>query len=341
VAIYPFGQAAVEANIEKETGMKVNYGEIAAQLLVGELTSQVDVINRDQMERILAEQGRKYDERFDPSKAPEFGKLLGVDAIVTGNIIALSAEQKNGSGVGGTASAIGGMFRKAMPKVNTDSTNIEVKLQITASMISTVTGSVIGSHTGDGTANKQTAGKVQINDKGSNDTSASKSGYDPYIREALQTAVKQLGSQFAPAYASAPRGALAKSAEATPRAPAPTEPKPEPKVDSDYQALADEVGNVVKADGNVVTFLIAPGAKIAKGDLLEVQEVEMAKNPRSGKIVAIGSMLGTLKVTEISGEAGKGAYQGKPTSDKDRLVKKQANAAAPARPPAKPTAAKP
>jgi len=323
VAVYPFGQAAVEANIAKETGMKVNYGEIASQLLVGELISQVDVINRDQMERILAEQGRKYDERFDSSKAPEFGKLLGVDAIVSGNIIALSAAQNNGSGVGGKASAVGGIFGGRTPKVNTDSTVVEVKLQITASLISTVTGSTLGSYTGEGIVSKQTSGKFQINDKGSNDTSSSKSGYDPYIREALQAAVKQLGTQFAPAYVSAPRGVPAKSTEATPKAPTATEPK----VESEYLALTDEVGNVYKVDGDVVTFLIAPGAKVAKGDLLEVQQIETAKNPRSGRLVAIGQMLGTLKVTEISGETGKGSYQGKPASDKDRLVKKQANAA--------------
>jgi curli biogenesis system outer membrane secretion channel CsgG len=343
VAVYPFGQAAVEANIEKETGMKVNYGEIATQLLVGELISQVDVINRDQMERILAEQGRKYDERFDAAKAPEFGKLLGVEAIVAGNIIALSAEQNSGSGAGGKATAVGGIFGGKTPKVNTDSTVVNVKVQVTASMISTVTGSTLGSFTEEGAVSKKTSGKFQINDKGSNDTSTSKSGYDPYIREALQVAVKKIGAQFASAFISAPRGVPAKTTEVTSRAPAPAVVVVEPKAEPEYLELTNEVGNVYKLDGAVLMFFLAPGAKLAKGDLLEVQHAETAKNPRTGEVVVFGQTLGNLKVTEILSEKmGEGAYQGKPATDKDRLVKKQANAAAPGRehPTAKPTDAK-
>jgi hypothetical protein len=281
------------------------------------------------MNRLLAEQGSRYDERFDASKAPEFGKLLGVDAIVTGNITSLSAQQQTSAGPGGLANAVGGVipgFGKKQPKMNTDNTTVDVKVEITAEMISTVTGQILASHRADGEAKKQVSGKIQVNNQGTNDTSASKSGFDPYVREALLGAVKQVGLQFAATYVSAPRApkttVLASSNPAV--------NGPQATTESEYLALADEVGNVGKVDGQTITFFAAPGAKIAAGDVLTVQHPEIVKNPRTGKPAVIGEDLGTLTVTSVSGETGRGTYQGKPVTNLDRLVKGQ-TAAAPAR----------
>jgi len=314
VAIYPFDQSLVQNNIQKEVGGNVNYGQIASELLVSQLASQVDVINRDQIQHLLEEQKRKYDERFDPSQAPEYGKLLGVDAIVTGSLTSLSADQHASKGVGGLFNAAGGVFGKKAPNVNTDNTTIDVKVQLTAEMISTVSGKTLASYKADGAANKQLSGKLQINNHGSDDSSASKSGLDPYVREALQQAISKVGSDFAAAYATAPRLSKTENLAGTTK----------PKSENEYTALPDEVGNVFKVDGGKIIFLTAPGVKIMKGDVLEVKHPESGKNPRTGATVVIGQTLGTLKVTEVSTDNATGEYQGKTATDQDRIVKTQA-----------------
>jgi curli biogenesis system outer membrane secretion channel CsgG len=321
VAVYPFNQANVASIIQREGIGNVNYGQVAADLLVGQLVSQVDVINRDQMQRLLEEQGRRYDERFDPSKAPEFGKLLGVDAIVSGSITTLSLEQHSASGPGGVGRAIGGALKR-LPDVTAESTTVTAKVQLAADVISATTGRILASYHGEGAVKKQIAGKIQIDNQGPTGNSTSKIGYDPYLRQALQDAVSKIGSQFSSVYASVPRAPNVAPVGAT------TNP-PEPKAERDYVALPDEVGNVFKVDGDTMTFFVAPGAKIASGDILEVQHPEIARNPRTGKPAAIGQALGHLKVSQVSGDTGRGNYEGKPATDQDRLVKPQAVAPGP------------
>ena len=318
VAVYPFDQSTVQTSIQKEVGGNVNYGQVASQLLIGELASQVDVIDRDQMSRLLAEQGRRYDEHFDPSQAPEFGKLLGVDAIITGSITAVHADQQVSTGVGGLANAAGQMIKIKRPKLDTSSTTVKVQIEVAAEMISTVTGKILTAGRGEGALKKQISGKLQINNQGTSDTSGSKSGYDPYVREALLLAVKDVGGKFADAYTAAPRASGSSAVSATPTSvpPKPTEPK-----EPEYVALPDEVGNVFRTDGETMTFFVAPGAKIVVGDVLEVQHAEVTKHPRTGKLIAVGQTLGSLKVSEVSADSGKGKYQGKPATDQDRLVK--------------------
>ena len=314
VAVYPFTQSAVESVLQKEGIGNVNYGQVAADLLVSQLVSQADVINRDQMQRLLEEQGRRYDERFDPSQAPEFGKLMGVDAIVSGSMTSLTAEQSNSSGAGGLANAFGGILGRKLPKTSTDNTTVTVRVQLVADVISTITGKILASYRGDGEVKKQIAGKIQVNDQGKTDTSSSKSGYDPYIREALQIAVTAIGKNFSTVYADAPRA---------------SNKPPEPTANPEYVALPGEIGNVFRADGDTLTFFLAPGATIVSGDVLEVQHPEIARNPRTGRTTAIGQPLGQLKVTQVSGETGRGSYHGKSATDQDRLVKSETAAPAP------------
>ena len=153
VAVYPFNQTNVAPIIQREGIGNVNYGQVAADLLVGQLVSQVDVINRDQMQRLLEEQGRRYDERFDPSQAPEFGKLLGVDAIVSGSITSLSLEQHSASGPGGVGRAIGGVLKR-LPDVTAESTTVTARVQLAADVISATTGRILASYHGEGAVKK-------------------------------------------------------------------------------------------------------------------------------------------------------------------------------------------
>jgi curli biogenesis system outer membrane secretion channel CsgG len=310
VAIYPFDQSTVQANIQKEIGGNINYGQVASDSLVAELTQQADVVNRDQMKRILEEQGRRYDENFDRSQTNEVGKLLGVDAIITGSITSLSAEQQTGGGV----SKIIGTFHKSAPKMDDNSTTVKVQVEVFVEAISTVTGKTVASAKGVGVIKKTTASKLTVNNQTSGNNTGSKSGFDPYVRDALAAAVKNAAGQLS-AMNSVPA-----AASSTAAAPAPA--KPAESAAPEYVALPDEVGNVAKVTGDSLVFFLAPGAHVAVGDVLEVQSAEITKNPRTGKQTAIGDTLGTLQVQNVSGDQARGKYTGKAATDKDRVVKK-------------------
>src|SRR5207302_1378446 len=59
------------------------------------------VIDRNQIDTLMREQNMKFSDRFDPRDAPRLGKLLNVDAIITGSVDAFADEvQNNRVGVG-------------------------------------------------------------------------------------------------------------------------------------------------------------------------------------------------------------------------------------------------
>jgi hypothetical protein len=303
VAVYPFNQSNVEFNIQKEVGSKINYGEVAAEMLGTELAATFDVINRNQMARLLEEQGRKYDERFDPSAAPEFGRLLGVD------------DKQATEGIGGKiTSGLGILGNKT--KVDTAKTNVEAHVELTSQIISTVTGQTLTGSQSKGAFAKQVQGNLQVgtDSTGKGSSSSSNSGSDPFIRAALQQAVHDVAERFAVGGASAPR------LNTTPQTPSVT--KAAAPAQEQYVSLPDELGNVRRLDGTTLSFFVAPGVKLTVGDVLAVQHPESSLNPRTGKPVLVGETIGSLKLTTVKGETAEGTYEGKPVTDKDRVVKK-------------------
>jgi len=316
VAVYPFNQSNVEFNIAKEVGSKINYGEVVADMLGTELAATFDVINRNQMARLLEEQGRKYDERFDPSAAPEFGRLLGVDAIVSGSITTLYVDKQVSDGIGGKiSSGLGILGNKT--KVDTAKTNVEAHAELTAQIISTVTGQTLTGSQSKGVFAKQVQGNLQVgvDNTGKGSSSSSNSGSDPFIRSALQQAVHDVAERFAAGNASAPR-----LNTTTPQAASAA--KAAPPAQDQYLSLPDELGNVRRLDGTTLSFFLAPGVKLVVGEVLSVQHPESSLNPRTGKQVLVGETIGSLKLTTVKGEMAEGTYEGKPVTDKDRVVKK-------------------
>jgi len=65
------------------------------------------VIERKALDKILAEQNFSNSDRANPNSAARLGKLLGVDAIIVGNITQFGNDTKN-TGVGGAGGGLGG-----------------------------------------------------------------------------------------------------------------------------------------------------------------------------------------------------------------------------------------
>jgi len=83
-----------------------NLGHAAADELVTQLfkTGEFTVIERAQINAILAEQDFGQSGRVNPTQAAEIGKILGVQAMVTGSITKFSIDTKSGRVMGVGAS---------------------------------------------------------------------------------------------------------------------------------------------------------------------------------------------------------------------------------------------
>jgi curli biogenesis system outer membrane secretion channel CsgG len=98
VAIYRFDDSNVRNQIQIETGQNIDYGKIAADMfespIYREARTSIAIVNRDRIEDVFKEQRLTLDDRFDESQAAKLGRLLGIDAILTGTINSLSITTK-------------------------------------------------------------------------------------------------------------------------------------------------------------------------------------------------------------------------------------------------------
>lgn len=104
------------------------------------------VIERKQLDTILAEQDFSASDRADPSaaKVTKLGKVLGVKYIIAGSITKFGGEEKSYGGGGLIKGKLGGLGLK---KAKTEVT-------LTARMIDTTTGEILLSAKGEGLSTK-------------------------------------------------------------------------------------------------------------------------------------------------------------------------------------------
>src|SRR3954471_2913244 len=111
VAILDFDYATVHSGIAALFGSDIDVGKGITDLLVKYLVKDGthSVIERKALDKIMAEQNFSNSDRANPTSAAKLGKLLGVDAIITGSITQFGGETKNTNigGVGGGLGKIG------------------------------------------------------------------------------------------------------------------------------------------------------------------------------------------------------------------------------------------
>src|SRR3954453_12079630 len=111
VAIMDFDYATVHGGVSSIFGQDVDIGKGIADLMVTNLVKDgsYSVIERKALDKIMAEQNFSNSDRANPTSAAKLGKLLGVDAIITGSITQFGGETKNTNigGVGGGLGKIG------------------------------------------------------------------------------------------------------------------------------------------------------------------------------------------------------------------------------------------
>src|SRR5689334_7895090 len=110
VAVLAFDYGTVQSSVNGIWGSDVNIGKGVADMLVTALVHNGTyiLIERDQVDRILNEQNLQQSGQVDASTAAKLGRLLGVDAIITGSITQFGNDSKK-VGVGGGGIHLGGI----------------------------------------------------------------------------------------------------------------------------------------------------------------------------------------------------------------------------------------
>src|ERR1700722_14919026 len=104
-----FDYATVKTSTAALFGTDIDVGKGISDLLVKNLVTDgtYSVIERKQLDKILAEQNFSNSDRADPASAARIGKILGLDAIIVGSVTEFGNETKNRN-IGGAGGGFGG-----------------------------------------------------------------------------------------------------------------------------------------------------------------------------------------------------------------------------------------
>lgn len=133
IAILDFDYATVQTDSSALFGTNVDVGKGITDLLIRDLVQSgaYSVIDRQDMNKILAEQDFSRSDRADPATAARIGKLLGVDAIIVGAVTQFGDETKHqnihGGGMSWHGIGFGGIgHRKTKAAVTIDARVVNV-----------------------------------------------------------------------------------------------------------------------------------------------------------------------------------------------------------------------
>jgi curli biogenesis system outer membrane secretion channel CsgG len=274
VAVMNFDYATVRDVSAALFGTDVDIGKGISDMLVEKLVNggAYSVIERKALDTIINEQNLSNSDRFDSTSAAKIGRLLGVDAIITGSITQFGRDDKStnigGGAVGGITRrfGIGGVGKKQSKAV----------VAITARIINTNTGEILSVATGKGESKR--SGATLLGAGGSSNTAAggvvdmrSSNFASTILGEAVGEAVDSVASQLEANSAKLPTHVV--------------------KID----------GLVADATGGQLILNVGSKAGVKVGDRLMVTRTgREIRDPASGKVIRrIEESLGEVVITEV------------------------------------------
>lgn len=289
VAVMNFDYATVQSNISAIFGSNQDIGKGIADMLVDQLVQDgtLSVIERKQLDKILAEQNFSNSDRADANSAAKIGKVLGVSAIIVGSITQFGRDDKNTNVGGGALGGVTGRF--GIGGVHKSKSTAVV--QITARMIDTSTAEILASATSKNEASREGTGLI-----GAGGSSAGLGGGGLDMRssnfaqtilgEATTKTVQDLAKQL-----EAKAGAL-----------------PTITVSVDGQ-VADA------APDGILILNVGSKNGLKVGDVLAVKHPgREIRDPATGKVLRhIEDSLGTVTITEVDEGSSTGKFSGSGT----------------------------
>lgn len=254
-------------------------GKGIADLLVDKLVNDgtYSVIERKQLDTVLAEQNFANSDRADANSASKIGKVLGVNVIIVGSITQFGTEKK-GVNVGALAGNWGGF---GAGKVGTQK-GIAV-VAITARMIDVNTAEILASVSGKGQSSRSGVllGGMGAGSGGygGGDFSMGSSNYrETILGEATYASVDQVAQGL--------NGASGK---------VPT-------------SVVEIKGMIADVSGTTVILNVGKSQGVQVGSVLKVQRVtRVVKDPATGKVIKeVTEEVGQIKIDEADASSSTG-----------------------------------
>jgi curli biogenesis system outer membrane secretion channel CsgG len=298
VAVLDFNYATVMTSVQSIFGTNQDIGKGISDMLIDKLVNDgtYRVIERQAMSKILQEQNFSNSNRADTSSAAKIGKLLGVDAIIIGDITQFGRDDSN-KGAGGIGSSLG---RYGLGQIGISKAKATVA--ITGRLVDVNTGEVLASVTGTGssqrTGSNLLGGGGSGYSGGAGGASMSSSNFaQTIIGEAVKGAVNQLGAELDARASSLP-------VNETPR-----------------MAVS---GMVADVSGNDLVLNVGSSAGVQVGDTLMVSRVgRVIKDPATGKpLRSIDTQLGSVKITSVDASSAMGTFSGTGVKVGDKVASK-------------------
>ncbi|HEX4486897.1 MAG TPA: CsgG/HfaB family protein [Terriglobales bacterium] len=202
VAVFDFDNAAVQGSARPSPfadNSAPNIGKVAADLLITKLVQEgkVSVIERNAIDKLLAEQNFTNTDRTDPLTAAKLGRILGVDAIILGTITHYDYFDKTtGGGTGGRFVGFGGNVMKTKH-------DITAKVQISTRLVSPDTAEVLAVSQGTGELVRKGV-KIDVRDMSQIAIMTGATANNPLIHDCMDSAIAQLSSQLKEAFPKLP-----------------------------------------------------------------------------------------------------------------------------------------
>jgi curli biogenesis system outer membrane secretion channel CsgG len=296
VAVLDFGYGTVQNSVQAMFGSNQDIGKGISDLLIDRLLSDgtYRVIERNQLNKILAEQNFSNSDRADASTAAKLGRLLGVDAIIVGDITQFGRDDHN-TNVG---SALSRFDRYGLGKVGVR--NAKAVVAVTARLVDVNTGEILASVKGKGESKR--SGTNLLGEGGNWNTGAggsldmgSSNFSQTILGEAVSSAVTQIAS-----------GLDEKSG---------TLPTHEVTVK----------GLVADATNGTLIVNVGTKAGVHAGQKLAVTRVSrVIKDPATGKVLrTMEEPVGMMTVTSADEQSAVGTFTGSGTAKVGDTVKSE------------------
>jgi curli biogenesis system outer membrane secretion channel CsgG len=266
-------------------GTDIDIGKGITDLIVEKLVNggTFSVIERKALDKIISEQNLSNSDRFDSTSAAKIGRLLGVDAIITGSITQFGRDDKS-TNIGG--GAVGGITRR-FGVGGVGKRESKAVVGITARLVNTDTAEILSVATGKGESKR--SGATLLGAGGSSGTAAggmvdmrSSNFANTILGEAVGQAVVDVAVQLQSNSGRLPARVV--------------------KID----------GLVADATGGVLILNVGSRTGVKVGDTLTVvRSGREVRDPSSGKVIRrIEETLGKVVITEVDEQSSVGNYTG-------------------------------
>ncbi len=272
IAVMDFDYATVQTWSSQLFGTNVDVGKGICDLLVTDLVKDgtYSIIERKQLDKIMAEQNFSNSNRADPTSAARIAKLLGVDAIIVGSITEFGNETKK-TGLGG----VGGNWH-GVGLGNIGHSNSKANVAITARIINVDTAEIMGVADGKGQSSRSSTNLLGGGGNwsgfgGGNVDFGSSNFQQTIIGEAVKQATDQLSANLV--------------------------------ADADKLTTRTIVveGVVADVEGNQIILNVGAKAGIKVGDQFNVERVtKEIKDPTTGQVIRrLATTVGVVKATDV------------------------------------------